>query len=209
VRGPRSTFLDAHRRHPTGYSKVMSDSDPNGAVVVRASLRAQLPALIAIGLIACGYAAAGLTGVIGVGLAVAGIVIFGGVLITGAVVLRRIRRSPWEVRLEPQGVTVRGHEVVPWADFTEVRVTGMRPQWIFWASKLLGYRVVSFIATPGVVVAPLPSFSYRGSFERRAGKVRERWYGSRLVIPPRTTNMPIAAIAAAVRRFSEVPITYA
>ena len=187
----------------------MSDHDPNDAVVVRASARAQLPAFIAIALFACGYAVGGLTGVIGAGLAVAGVVIFGGVLIVGAVGLRRIRSSPWEVRLEQQGVTVRGHEVVPWADFTEVRVTGMRPQWIFWASKLVGYRVVAFIATPGVVVPPLPSSSYWGSLERRAGKVRERWYGSRLVIMPRTTNVPIAAITAAVQGFSEVPITYA
>ena len=48
----------------------------------------------------------------------------------------------------------------PWSDFAEVRVTGMRPRWLFIVS--LGYRVVAFIGQPGVHLAPLPSAKVAG-----------------------------------------------
>ena len=175
---------------------------------LRLSAWAQLVPLIGIALFLCMYVAFGVAGMIGMPLAVAGIVIFGAVLIVGTVGVLKVRGSRWELRLDKEGVTVRGHELIPWAEFVEVRVTGMRPRWIFWASKFLGYRMVSFIGKPGVTVPPMPSFSYAGSFERRAGKVRVRWYGSRLVIMPRSMNVPTAAITAAIRGYSSVRITY-
>ena len=91
-----------------------------------------------------------------------------GVLVVGIVGALRARGAPWELRLDASGTTVRGHQLVPWSDLPEGRVNGLRPRWLFWFS--LGYRVVSFVAAPGVHLPALPSTSYRSGVERLASK---------------------------------------
>lgn len=182
----------------------MTDPHAEDALLVRPSSRAQRPALVFFGALLCLYLFGGATGVIGARLVVLGVVVFGVMLLIGGVAALKARRSQWELRLDGSGLTVRSHAPVPWADIAEVKVTGLRPRWLFWSS--FGYRVVSFVGTPGVELPALPSTSWRGSLERRSGKWRERLYGSRLVVMPHAMDASTEDIIASVRRWSDVPV---
>ena len=117
--------------------------------------------------------------------------------------LTRARHASWELLLDRDGVTVRGHSTKPWSDFAEVRVSGMRPRWIYWFS--FGYRVVSFIGKPDVELPILPSAKIGG---RAVGstRLRHRWYGTDLLMMPYAFDASTEAIVSAVRRFSDVPV---
>ena len=136
----------------------MTRPEVGDALLIGQSPRRQLPALGAIVAFLCAYLLLGTLGAIGKWLMWVGVGIFGAVLLIGLYGMVRARGASWELRLDPDGVTVRGHSTRPWSDFAEVRVTGLRPGWFFIVS--LGYRVVSFIGQPGVELPTLPSMGF-------------------------------------------------
>jgi hypothetical protein len=182
----------------------MTGPDVEEALLISPSLRRQLPTLGAIAAIFCAYLLLGSLDVILPWIEWLGAAVFGLVLIIGFIVALRSRRAPWELRLDADGVTVRGHAVRPWSDFGEVRVSGLRPRWFFFLPQ--PYRVVSFVGRPDVVLDPLPSAEYRGGLARWAAAKRDRWYGTQLLVTPYAYDTTTEAVVDAVRRFSDVPV---
>lgn len=182
----------------------MPTHDLDAPLVVRPSLKRQLPLAAVFGVLVCVYVVLGVSGVVPGWIAVLGVVASGTVLVVCAVNLRKARRAEWELRLDGSGVTVRGHETVPWTDIAEVRVSGMKPRWLFWFS--LGFRVVSFIGRPGVQLPSLPSESSEGFLAKTFGPQHERFYGTRLGVMPYAMDATATTITAAVRRWSDVPV---
>jgi hypothetical protein len=182
---------------------LMSRPELEDALLVSQSPKRQLPTVGVIAAILCAYVLLGAFGVISRWLMWAGGAVFGAVLLIGLYGALRGRGAPWELRLDPDGVTVRGHMTRPWSDFTEVRVTGMRPSWFFFVS--LGYRVVAFIGRPGLELPTLPSAQF---FGRAAGsaRLRQRWYGSQLLLMPYAFDASTEVIVDAVKRYSDVPV---
>lgn len=118
--------------------------------------------------------------------------------------LLRSRRTPWELRLGPDGVTLQGRPERPWADVAEVRITGLRPRWLVpWS---FGLRVVSFAARPGVELPALPSARLVGPLGRWSAAMRSRWYGSQLILMPLVFDTSTQTVVDTVRRFSDVPV---
>jgi hypothetical protein len=181
----------------------MSRPEPSDALVVSQSPRRQLPTVGFIAAILCVYVLLGESEVIPRWLMWMGIAVFGAGALTGLYGVVRARGASWDLRLDPDGVTVRGHATRPWSDFTEVRVTGMRPGWLFIVS--LGYRVVAFIGQPGVELPTLPSAKLFGRVGGSA-RLRDQWYGSQLLLMPHAFDASAPAIADAVRSFSDVPV---
>ena len=179
--------------------------DVDDILLISPSARRQLPSLAAIAAFLAAYAALGAAGVLEGWLVWVGVLVFGTVLVVGVVTLLWSRRAPWELRLAPDGVTVRGRDAVPWSDLAEVRVTGLRPRWVFLSS--FGVRVVSFVPRPGVELTPLPSARLTGPLERWSAGRRASWYGSQLVVLPSGMDASASTIADAVSRLSEVPVT--
>jgi len=163
-----------------------------------------MPTLLFLGLIFGLYLVLGVAGVLATPIVILGVVVFGVVLIVGGVTALRARNSQWELRLDPAGLTVRGHRLVPWADLAEMRITGLHPRWLFWFSA--GYRVVSFIGKPGVELPALPSTSWQGPLHERSARARERFYGSQLIITPYAMNASADEITTNVRRWSTLHI---
>ncbi len=189
---------------PSWYYRSVPETDIDDALFVRPSARSQLPTLLLLTLIFCLYPALAAVGVFGAPLMVFGMVVFGVILVIGGVAALRARHAEWDLRLDASGLTVRGHRPVPWTDLAEVRVTGLQPQSVFPFS--LGYQVVTIVGKPGVELPALPSTSFAGVFARRSKRMRERLYGTRLVVLPHTMNASTEAITRSVRRWSEVPV---
>jgi hypothetical protein len=181
----------------------MSKPEVGDALLISQSPRRQLPTLGIIAALLCGYVLLGAFGVISRWLMWVGVVVFGAVLLIGLFGVVRARAASWELRLDPDGVTVRGNSSRPWSDVAEVRVTGMRPGWFFFVS--FGYRVVAFIGRPGVELPALPSAKLLGRVGGSA-RLRERWYGTQLLLMPYAFDASTEAIVDAVRRFSDVPV---
>ena len=95
------------------------------------------------------------------------------------------------------------HDVVPWNDLAEVRVTGLKPGWLFWSR--LGYRAVCFVGKPGTVLPVLPSQVRRWTAQR-AQKQRRRWYGTQLVVFSIAVDSSVEAITDSIQRWSTVPV---
>ena len=173
------------------------------ALIVSQSARRQLPALGILAGILCGYVVLEAVGVLPRWLMWLGIAVFGVVLLIGGVGLLRVRNAQWELRLDQDGLTVRGHPTHPWSDVAEVRVTVLRPRWVFLVS--LGYRVVAFVGQPGVELPTLPSAEIGGRV-RGSRRLAQRWYGSQLLLGPGVFDASTDAIVEAVQRFGDVPV---
>jgi len=173
------------------------------ALLISQSPRRQLPTLAIMAAFLTAYVLLGVFGVISGWLVWLGVIVFAAGLLIGLYGVVSARNSSWELRLDRDGVTVRGYVTRPWSDVAEVRVTGLRPKWFFVAS--LDYRVVAFVGRPGVALPALPSASFNG---RAVGssRVRERWYGSQLLLMPHGFDSSTGDIVDAVRRFSDVPV---
>lgn len=180
----------------------MTTPEVGDALLVSQSPRRQLPTLGIIAAFLCAYILLGAFGVIAGWLMWAGVAVFGAVLLIGLHGIVKARASSWDLRLDRAGVTVRGHETRPWSDVAEVRITGMRPRWLF--SVSFGYRVVAFIGQPGVHLPALPSAKLGGV--GGSARLQERWYGTQLLLMPYAFDAPTEAIVDAVRRFSDVPV---
>jgi hypothetical protein len=178
----------------------MTRPDVGDALVVSQSPRRQLPTSGILAAFLCAYVLLGAFGVISPWLVWAGVAVFGVLLLLGLYGAVRARGASWELRLDADGVTVRGCPTRPWSDVAEVRVTGMRPRWIFIVP--LGYRVVAFIGQPGVDLPTLPSTRGAGG----SARLRERWYGTQLLLMPYAFDASAEAVLDAVGRFSDVPV---
>jgi hypothetical protein len=181
----------------------VNNPEVGDVLLIRQSARRQLPSLLGIAVVLTIYVLLGVFGNLDRWLMWMGVIVFGSSLVAGLIGLVIAHRSSWELRLDPDGVTVAGQAVRPWSDFAEVRITGMRPRWIFWWS--FGYRVVSFIGKPGVVLPTLPSIKRAGALGGSA-RLRDRWYGTQLILMPQTLDASTDTIANAVQRFSDVPV---
>jgi hypothetical protein len=180
----------------------MTTPEVGDALLVTQSSRRQLPTVGIIAAFLCAYVLLGAFGVIEGWLMWAGVAVFGAVLVIGLYGAAKARTSSWELRLDREGVTARGHATRPWADVAEVRVTGMRPRWFFFVS--FGYRVVAFVGKPGVHLPALPSAKLGGV--SGSARLQERWYGTQLLLMPHAFDTPTEAIVDAVQRFSDVPV---
>lgn len=180
----------------------MTRPDVRDVLLISQSPRRQLPTFGVIAAVLCVYVLLGAFGVFPRWLMWYGVAVFGVLLLIGLYGLVRARGASWELRLDPDGVSVRGQATRPWSDFAEVRVTGMRPRWIFLVS--LGYRVVAFVGQPGVELPTLPS----ARVGRLSGSahLRQRWYGTQLLLMPYAFDASTDAIVDAVKRFSDVPV---
>ncbi|MFW6775001.1 hypothetical protein ACOACO_11985 [Nocardioides sp. CPCC 205120] len=184
----------------------MTAHEPDEALHVSPSARRQLPTVALLVGLWCLYPVLGLTGLIGPWLVAFGTVVLGWAVLLGVRSVLRARRSSWELRLDRDGVTVRDHPTVPWSQVDEVRITRMRPRWLFLASR---HRVVAVVGRPGVELAALPSSRLAGPVVVAGGlgaRLRHRWYGTQLLLMPSAVDASATTIAEAVQRFSEVPV---
>jgi hypothetical protein len=182
----------------------VSSTDVADVLVLRQSLRRQLPTLALITALLGGYLVLGVNGVLPAWVTWPGVVVFAVVLAVGLAGGLRAHRGPGELRLDAAGVTVRDAPLRPWSDIAEVRVSGLRPGLVFPVS--FGYRMVSFVPRPGVVLAPLPSARLRGAAESFAAGRRDRWYGSQLIVGTWAFDVTTEQLLDAVRRFGDVPV---
>ncbi|MDF9716111.1 hypothetical protein [Nocardioides sp. ChNu-99] len=184
----------------------MSDYEPDEALHISPSARGQLPSLVLVLALLGLCVVLGVTGAVEPWLAATGSAVVGAVILVGLWGMWRTRGPSWELRLARDGVTVRDETNVPWSDVLEVRITGFRPRWIFLVSP---YRVVSFVGRPGVELPMLPSTRWRASGTGNRGlltALRQRWYGTQLLVMPYAVDASAATIADAEQRFSDVPV---
>ena len=196
VRGPPAA--------PTWYQVRVPTTGVADVLVLRQSLRRQLPTLALIAALLGGYLVLGANGVLPAWITWPGVVVFAVVLAVGLVGALRGRRGPGELRLDAEGVTVRDAPVRPCADIAEVRVSGLRPGLVFPVS--FGYRMVSFVPRPGVVLTPLPSARLRGAVGSWAATRRDRWYGSQLIVATWAFDATADELLDTVRLFGDVPV---
>lgn len=183
----------------------MSVSNASQELLVSQSFKSQVPIYGILLLAFIAYPLLGLLGLIGTDIVILGVVSFGVILGFGAYINLRNRKIPWELKVDAQGVTVHESRVVPWEDFAEVRLSGMKPSWLFF-SIFNRFKVIAFVPKAGVKVSPAPLTSYRGRFEGFSARKRTHVYGSPLVIMPYATNKTADQIIKAVEQFSTVRV---
>ena len=150
------------------------------------------------------YVVGWVTGFLHPGLAIFGIVVLGSGVSLGVWSWWRSRHAGWVLRLDRGGVTVRDRPCTPWTDIAQVRVSQLKPSWLFWAGRRR-LPVVAFIPRPGVelpwVRSPgQPSFRWQRA-------TSQKLYGTPLAILASVTTAGVAEILTSVRAFSdETPI---
>ena len=161
------------------------------ALLVKPSVRGQLPVLgVLAGFLVLEVVVA-LRGLLEPWLAIACPAVFVVVLAIGVASLVRSRGKPWQLRCGPHGVEARGFETVPWSALAQVRISLLRPRWPHFATPAR-YRVVAFVPRPGVnvpAVAVFDPLSRRGASPSRAA----RWQTAE-------------EIAEAIRKPTDVPV---
>lgn len=170
------------------------------------TMAGQLRPVGVLALVLVAYPVLWAVGVIPGWLAVAGVLVFGAIITFGLVTAVRSRRRGWVLRLEPSGITVRDRGRVPWSVLDEVLVTGLQPSWFF----LLGrgrYPVLAFIPRPGVQLPALQLPGGPGQSDR-LGAVRERLYGTRLVLMPHAMSASVNEVVTAARDWGQVPVDF-
>lgn len=174
------------------------------ALLLKPSLKAQAPTIALLGVFLLLYPVLAVAGVIPTWLMLTGILVFGFFITYGVLTTLRTSRAPWELSLDPSGVTVYGNDTVPWSDLVEVRVSGMKPRWMFWLG--LGYKVVAFVPRAGIELPGLPSTSHRGRLKAYSHRKSIQHYGSPLLVMPYATSATVTDILAGVRSWSDVPV---
>lgn len=180
----------------------MTEARVRQPLIIRQSPKRQLPPLGIIAAFLCSYILLGALDVIEGWLMWGGIAIFGIILLIGLFGLLRARGALWELRLDEGGVTVRGSSTTPWSDLAEVQVRRMGPQWFFLSR---GPQVVAFVGQPGVTMTSLPSVR-AGALSERAARIRQRRYGTQLLLMPQAFDASTESIIEAVGSFSTVPV---
>ncbi|WP_330297931.1 hypothetical protein [Streptomyces sp. NBC_00503] len=105
------------------------------------------------------------------------------------------------LRLDTEGVTVKGAPTVPWADLSAVH-WGKAP-----GKRHGALAPVVFLPRPGVVLTPVPGPLFRARSEGRAARYTKR-YGSPLAFTPAQIRTTGPEVLAAVQRLSpDTPLT--
>ncbi|MFF1611940.1 hypothetical protein ACFVYA_29495 [Amycolatopsis sp. NPDC058278] len=177
-------------------------------LLLKPSVRGQLPALgVLVGFLVFEVFIA-VRGLLEPWLAIACPAVFVVVLAIGTVSLMRSRGKPWQLRCGPDGVEARGFDLVPWSALAQVRVSRLRPRWLYFAVPGR-HRVVAFVPRPGVSVPAVAVFdplSRRGASSRWGARWQRKWYGSTFVVFTHTVDATSEEIAEAVRQLTDVPV---
>jgi len=175
----------------------MTDVDVAGDLVARRSRAGFVPLAVFFAAATAAYVVLGVTGYQPSWLAVVGVVLFGGFLVATVVMAVRAPALAPELRMDAGGVGFRSGARARWDDLAEVRITGMRPRWLFWSS--FGFRVVTFVLRPG---APVQGRAGPG-WQQRLHRHR---YGSHLHVMPYALTVSADDLAAAATRLGGVPV---
>jgi hypothetical protein len=178
------------------------------ALLLRPSIRGQLPALGVLAGFLVFEVFIAVRGLLTPWLAIACPAVFVVALAIGVVSLVRSLGKPWQLRCGTDGVEARGFEVVPWSALAEVRISRLRPGWLY-AVVLGRHRVVAFVPRPGVTVPAVAVFdplSRRGASSKWAARWQRRCYGSSFVVLTHTVNATAEEIAEAIRTLTGVPV---
>lgn len=183
---------------------VATQLDVGSGLVVRRSRRRQLPALLLLAGFFVAYVIGGVTGVLTAWILALGLAVFGlAVTLLLVEMARSGAGSAPLLRVRTEGVEVYGARTVPWSEFAGVRVSRMRPRWLFPFS--LGYHYVTFLPQPGV---SLPKIGVRTITEWLGvtSSTPARLWGSEMVLATATTTVTADQVADAVDLFGHVPI---
>ncbi|MHA7144999.1 hypothetical protein ACX80U_09815 [Arthrobacter sp. TmT3-37] len=178
----------------------MTTSNTREPLQLSQSPKRQLSSVGIFAIILCAYILLASLGIIPDWLMWFGVIVFGVVILVGLYAALKARDAAWELRLDENGVTVRGYPTTPWTDLSEIRLTGPRPRWLF--PLLQRQRVVAFVGQPGVDVPTLPSSRGHG----RASRSRERMYGTQLVLLPNIFNASTETVLRAVEQLGNLPV---
>jgi hypothetical protein len=134
-------------------------------------------------------------------ISVSGVVVFGFVFLVGCLGVLRSRGSEGDLRIDVQGLTVRGQATVPWAQVRDVTVDHLLPGWRI--PLIAKFSLVRFVGMPGAVFPQLPSAAWTvGRTRLRRRPPRER---GRLTILTTVTNVTADQIMATVRAVAPLP----
>lgn len=131
-----------------------------------------------------------------------GVIEFAGFTVLGVVVIARMRRSSWVLRLDETGVTVRGAEPVPWSDLTQVVLGPVRPFPAFTTTRWT--QILAFIPRDGVELPGPPHF--RGRPQRWGASIRRRFYGTNLTMLPHAMSVSAEQLVDASRHWGGLEV---
>jgi hypothetical protein len=171
---------------------------PTDELLIRVSARRQRPLFLRIGAMLVVFVVLSLVGGSFRWVGLAGVVVSGVILAVGAAGVILGQRRDWEMKLDAGGVTARGQRTVGWDDIGEVRVT---PLFRSVPSSGIRTEVAAFVPAAGVVFPPGPSVPMRGLVGRIGRPMRQRLYGSDLIVLLSSTDTDLASFAAAVERY--------
>lgn len=172
-----------------------------GHLVIRRSRPGQLRNLAVLALFVVAYVVGSATGVLTGWIVAYGIVVFGAVFLVGLVgVARSGPAAPPLLVLGPEGIEVPGARTVNWSELAGVRLSGLRPRWLFWFS--FGATWVSFLPRLGV---ELPGIGTRRRRPARNGWATRVW-GSPMTLALSTTTVTATDVLRAVTDLSTVPV---
>ena len=165
--------------------------------------RTQVRTLVELGVFVLAYVLAWVFGGLPTWLAAAGVLLFGGVIVFGLVSSRRVKPHRPALRLDAVGVTVPGADTVPWSELSGVVVGPMRPTWLVGTRRL---QLVSFLPGPGAELPgpPQPSGRPQGWGHR----MRQRLYGTNLVVLASALTADGVQIAAAAQALGGLPVRH-
>src|ERR1700712_5562502 len=121
----------------------MADPGDDDALVIRPSVRARLPVVVYPLVMLTLTVVAALTGIISPAVLGVACAFYALALAISVAAIVQASRADWDVRLDHAGLTVRGHQTVPWSDLAELRISGLQPGRLRWLS--LGQKVAAFI----------------------------------------------------------------
>jgi hypothetical protein len=182
--------------------------ESSGAFLVRPSIKGQLPALGVLAGFLVFEVFIAVRGLLEPWLAVACPAVFVVILGIGIVSVVRSWRQPWQLRCGPDGVEARGFEPVPWSALAQVRISPLRPRWLYFATPGR-HRVVTFVPRQGVSVPAVTVFdtlSRRGTSSKWAARWHTRRYGSPFVVFTQTVDATPEEFAEAIRALTDVPV---
>lgn len=175
-------------------------------LLLRPSIKGQLPSLGVLVVFLMFEVFIALRGLLAPWLAIACPAVFVVVLALSVVSLVRSRGKPWQLRCGPDGVEARGFATVPWPALAEVRISRLKPRWLY---LLTPGRVVAFVprdraAVPAIAI--FDSMSRRRTTSNRFAQSHAKRYGSSFVVFTYTIDASPEEIAAAIRALSYVPV---
>ncbi len=182
--------------------------EPSVTLLVRPSIKGQLPTLGMLTAFLVFEVFVAVRGLLEPWLAFACPAVFVVVVAMGIVSLMRSRGKPWQLRFGADGVEARGFEPVPWSALAQVRVSRLRPRWLYFAAPGR-YWVVTFVPRHGLSVPAVAVFdplSRRGALSDRVARWQTKRYGSPFCVFTHTVDATPEEIVEAIRRLTDVPV---